>query len=114
MQRIRDERARWSVQPLEWVQLEDGAIHISTRVSGPPSSKLAWLTACVELFDENGASLGRHWYPFDLEQVPRGGPADLPVRLPAVDHTVGSVTLRLVLDPTPEEATHIRELQSGS
>ena len=80
--RVLEQRARWTVQALDWVQLEDGAIHVSTRVSGPPNSKLEQLTVLVDLLDPDNGSLGQHWYTFDLTQVPRGGPKDVPVRPP--------------------------------
>jgi len=110
-QRVLKERARWTVQPLEWVQLDDGAVQIGTRISGPPNSKLAALTVRIDLMDAAGARIESHWYTFDLTAIPRGGPKDVPVRLPPVDQPVDSVQVQLVLEPTEEEATHIRELQ---
>jgi len=113
-ERVRKERARWTVLPLEWVQLDDGAIHIGTRISGPPNSRIDALTVRIDLQDAAGARVSRHWHTFDLTQVPRGGPKDVPVRLPPTEQVVESVSLQVVLDPSPEEAAQIKELQDLS
>jgi len=110
-ERVRKERARWTVQAFEWLQLDDGAIHIGTRVSGPPNSRIDSLTVRIDLLDDAGEPLDRHWHTFDLTQIQRGGPRDVPVRLPAMDRVVEAVSVQLVLDPTDEEAAKIVELQ---
>jgi hypothetical protein len=112
--RVHKERARWNVQPLEWVQTREGAVQLSTRISGPPNSKIEALTVRIDLLDTSGQAIRQHWHSFDLTQIPRGGPKDVPIRLPAVEQQVDSVTVQRVLDPDPEQARHIKELLDAS
>lgn len=109
--RILEERARWNVQLLDWVQTEDGAINLSTRVSGPPNSALEQLTVSFLLMDAAENTLAREWHTFDLSQVQRGGPKDISVNISAAEHQVEGVGVSLVLEPTPEDEPHIVELQ---
>jgi hypothetical protein len=109
--RILEERARWNVQLLDWVQTEDGAINLSTRVSGPPNSTLRQLTVSFLLMDAAENTVARRWHTFDLSQVQRGGPKDILVSVSAAEHKVEGVGVSLVLEPTPEDEPHIVELQ---
>jgi hypothetical protein len=109
-QKILEERARWDVRVLSWAQEPDGTIKVSTRVSGPPASKLAQLTARVDLLDAADATVGDHWQVFDLAQVPRGGPSDLMVIIPDPGAPVEGLALNLMLEPTEEERGRIVEL----
>lgn len=111
--RVRKERARWNVQPLEWIQTEAGAVQLGTRVSGPPNSKIEALTVRIDLLDASGEVIRHHWHSFDLTQIPRGGPKDVPIRLPAIEQQVENVAIQLVLDPDPEQAQHIKELSDA-
>lgn len=108
---VLEQRARWDVQPLDWVETPDGSINLSVRLSGPPNSKIEQLTVRIELMDGTGESIRQVWHTFDLTKVPRGGPKDISLRLAAGAGSVESVGLSLVLDPTAEEAQQIRELQ---
>jgi hypothetical protein len=108
---IQEQRARWDVLVLSWAQDADGAINISTRVSGPPNSKLDVLTVRIKLLDSAGKVVDTVWHSYDLEQVPRGGPADLIVRIPQASEAVTALALDLALMPSPEERAHIEELQ---
>ena len=109
--RVLEERARWNVQLLDWVQTEEGAVNLSTRVSGPPNSSLEHLTVGFLLMDAAENTLAREWHTFDLSEVPRGGPKDIMVSVSAAGHAVEGVGVTLVLEPTPDDETHIRELQ---
>jgi hypothetical protein len=106
---IRAERARWSVLALEWVRTADGSIQISTRVSGPPNSTIGRLTVRVDLLDTAGETLRSDWHAFDLNDIPRGGPADRPIRLEPLDGVEG-VSIDLMGNPTEDEIPHITEL----
>lgn len=109
-QKILDERARWEVRVLNWAQEPGGPINISTRVSGPPASKIKHFTVRVDLLDADEQKLGEHWHTFDLAQVPRGGPSDLFVRIPDPGWPVENLALNLMLEPAPEERSRLREL----
>jgi len=108
--KVRSERARWEVQALEWVRAADGSIQISTRVLGPPSSKIDKLTVRIDLLGAGGDALRADWHTFDLTGIPRGGPADRPIRLAPLSGVEG-VSIDLMLDPTAEEIPHIEELE---
>lgn len=109
--KILQERARWSVAVLDLSQNEEGTVNISTRVSGPPNSTLGSLTVRVQLTDAEDKVIERVWHTFDLSGVERGGPADLPIRVPDFPEEVFGAGVDMVLTPTPEERTHIEELQ---
>ena len=93
--KIQEQRARWTVQPLNWVQTEDGSINLSLRVSGPPSTPLEQLTVRIDLLDAGGGSVGVAWRTFDLAEIPRGGPKDLAVRIPSVEQPVEELGVSL-------------------
>jgi hypothetical protein len=109
--KILQERARWNVVVLDLSQNDEGTVNISTRVSGPPSSKLRSLSVRVQLTDAEDKVIDRVWHTFDLSGVERGGPADLSIRVPDFPQEVFGAGVDLVLAPTPEEQTHIEELQ---
>jgi len=109
--RVLEERARWNVQLLDWVQTEEGAVNLSTRVSGPPNSSLEQLTVSFLMMDAAENTLAREWHTFDLSQIPRGGPKDVIVSVSAAGHAVEGVGVSLVLEPTADDEPHIRELQ---
>jgi hypothetical protein len=110
--KLLEERARWDVRILNWAQLEGGAIHVATRVSGPPNSKLSHLTVRMILLDAAETEIGEHWHTYDLSQVPRGGPTDFDVLIPDPGMVVDGMGLSHVIEPTPEQERRIRELQS--
>ena len=60
---------------------------------------------------DRGAVRDDVWRSLDLSQAPRGGPADLAVRLPAGDYEVEELGLDTVPEPTAGEEPHIKELQ---
>jgi hypothetical protein len=110
-QAVLEQRARWDVQVLSWAQDAEGAINISTRVSGPPSSKLDSLTVRIKLLDSAGNVVDTVWHTYDLGKVPRGGPADVIIRIPRASEAVTSLAVDMALIPTAEERAHIEELQ---
>lgn len=110
--RVLEQRARWDVQALGWVLNPDGSINLSTRLTGPPNSKIDQLTVAVELLGAGEAVVGRVWHTFDLAQVPRGGPKDIVIRIEPPGAEVENLGLVRVLQPTPEEEPHIAELQA--
>lgn len=108
--RVLEERARWNVQLLDWVQTTEGMVNLSTRVSGPPNSQLTDLTVAFLLMDAQENTLAREWHTFDLTQVPRGGPKDIVVSIPAEGYAVEGVGVDMVLQPGAEDEPHISEL----
>ena len=106
------ERSKWTVQPPKWAATPQNVIHVSTRLSGPPNSKIKTLTVRFVLQDAEQNELADHWYTYDLSQLPRGGPKDINVSIPAGDLAVESLGLDLMLQPTEEQAARIPELQS--
>ena len=108
---ILTQRARWNVQLLDWVQTPEGTLNVGTRITGPASSKIERLTVMFDLQDASGGSLGRRWHTYDLSQAPRGGPADLTIRLEAEGLSVEALGLDLMLQPEAEEERHIEELR---
>ena len=110
-QKILDERARWEVRVLNWAQEPGGPINISTRVSGPPASRIGQLTVRFDLLDADEEKLGEHWNTFDLAQAPRGGPSDLLVRIPDPGRPVENLALNLMLEPTAAERSRLVELK---
>jgi hypothetical protein len=111
---ILEQRMRWDVTVLNWAQDEQGGINISTRVSGPPNSDLRYLTVRVDLLDPGDNVIGDYWHTFDLEQVPRGGPADLYIRIPQASPLTVGLVLDMMLEPDPEEQARLVELQPDS
>ncbi len=111
-ERILSERARWTVTPLSWSMGEDGRITLSARLLGPVRSKIDRLTVRIELRDAQGTVVDREWWTLDLSGIQRGGPEDVLIRLPAREVAVEELTIDPVLDPTPEEISHIEELQT--
>jgi len=113
-QAVLEERARWNVTVLSLAQKEDGTVHLSTRVSGPPRARLDRLTVRFQLTDDAGAVLDRVWHTYDLDDVHRGGPADKFVRIERFPHEVAGAGVEPVLQPTEEEARHIPELVAAA
>jgi hypothetical protein len=109
--KIQEQRARWTVQPLNWVQTEDGSVNLSLRITGPPSTPLEQLTVRVDLLDAGGKAVDVAWRTFDLAEIPRGGPKDVAVRIPNVEQPVEELGVSLMLEATPEEERRIPELQ---
>jgi hypothetical protein len=108
--RAREQRARWNVTLLDWSQSPDGAVTLSTRVSGPPNSDLDQLTVLVQLFDADENEIDRTWHTFDLSDVQRGGPADKIIRIRDLPGEVAGAGIDPVLDPTADDEPHIPEL----
>jgi hypothetical protein len=108
---ILEERLRWDVTVLNWAPAHEGGINISTRVSGPPSSTLRQLTVRIDLLDPGDNVIGDYWHTYDLQQVPRGGPADLYIRIQKTSPLTVGLTLNMMLEPTAEEQGRIVELQ---
>ena len=110
--RVLEQRARWDVQGLGWVQNEDGSINFSTRLTGPPNSKIDQLTIVIELLGAGDATVGRVWHTYDLSQVPRGGPKDIVIRVEPAGAAVENLGLLRLLHPTAEDEAHIAEIQA--
>ena len=87
---------------------------IRARVSGPPNSDLRFLTVRVDLLDPGDNVIGEYWHTYDLEQVPRGGPADLYIRIPQASPLTVGLALDMMLEPDPEEQARLVELQPDS
>ena len=90
---------------------EDGRITLNARLLGPVRSQIDRLTVRIELRDAQGTVVDREWWTLDLSGIQRGGPEDVLIRLPAREVAVEELTIDPVLDPTPEEISHIEELQ---
>lgn len=108
---ILEERLRWDVTVLNWAQDEQGGINISTRISGPPNSDLRRLTVRVDFLDAGDNKIADHWHTYDLEQVPRGGPADLYIRVPQASNATAGLALDMMLEPAADEQERIVELK---
>jgi hypothetical protein len=108
---VLEERSRWKVELLDWVEHEGRGLTMTTRVSGPVHSKLPWLTVRVDLLDASGEPVQRLWHSFDLAEVERGGPREFTTRLTVTTEGVEQLSLNPVLRPTEEEAAQLRELQ---
>ena len=104
-----EQRARWNVQARDWTQNDEQVVLLSTRVNGPPSSSLAALTVKILLQDASGATIEEIWHTYDLSELPRGGPKDITIPIPAQSPVAGLAVDR-VLNPTDAELTHIEEL----
>ena len=63
------------------------------------------------LQDAKQKEIGDHWYTYDLSQVPRGGPKDVNVYIPAGDLAVEGLGLDRMDPPTEEQEARIPELQ---
>ena len=113
---ILDQRARWDVRILNWAQEPGGDLNVSTRISGPPNSRLSQLTVRFTLLDAGGGTVAQFWHTYDLSRVPRGGPGDFLVRIPAGARSIDGLAVGLVCEPTDAEAAHMPELEvrSGS
>jgi hypothetical protein len=70
------------------------------------------LTVRVDLLDGDDNKIGEHWHTYDLSQAPRGGPADLYIRIPHATTKVVGLALDMVLEPSPEEEERLIELRS--
>lgn len=108
---LQEQRARWDVLVLNWAQDADANLLVSTRVSGPPHSKLEQLTVRLALLGESGAEVGEHWQVFDLAEIPRGGPRDIDLRIPAGDRAVDGIAVDYLFDPTDAQRARMPELQ---
>jgi len=109
--RVLEQRARWSVELLDWAARDDGAISFSVRVSGPPRSSLEKLTFRVGFYGAGGQPIGTEWRTIDLTQIPRGAPTDMLFVAGPLEQAVEGLAVELVLRPTTEERAHIPELQ---
>ena len=112
-EQILSDRARWTLTPLSWSMSEDGRITLNARLLGPVRSQIDRLTVRIELRDAQGTVVDREWWTLDLSGIQRGGPEDVLIRLPAREVAVEELTIDPVLDPTPEEISHIEELQTN-
>jgi hypothetical protein len=108
--KILEERLHWDVTVLNWAQDNEGSINISTRISGPPSSALSHLTVRVDFLDAGDSKIAEHWHTFDLKQVPRGGPADLYIRVPQASGAIVGLTLDMLFEPSQAEQERMVEL----
>jgi len=105
-----EQRARWTVLALDWTQTDDHVVLLSTRLSGPPNSPLDHLTVRILLRDAAGATIQEIWHAYDLSQVPRGGPKDFTIRIPAAVSVEG-LAVDPVRRPGEDERTHLEELR---
>ncbi len=110
LDKVLEQRARWTVLALDWTQTEDHVVLLSTRLNGPSNSPLDRLTVCIVLKDAAGATIDKVWHTYGLSEIPLGGPEDITIRIPA-DAPVEELGLDRVLRPTPDERSHIRELR---
>jgi hypothetical protein len=110
---VHQQRARWRVDLLSWAAGEDGSLALSTRLTGPPRSSLEQLTIRIAMLDALEQPIETAWWTFDLTAIERGGPEDVLFRIPAPESAVEveGLILESVLNPTPEDVPHIRELR---
>ncbi|NIM64043.1 MAG: hypothetical protein GTN89_16015 [Acidobacteria bacterium] len=105
-----EDRARWNVLALDWTQNDEHVVLLSTRVNGPPNSPLDRLTVRIELRDASGATVKSVWHTYDLSELPRGGPKDITVRIPA-DGSVEVLGVDRMLNPADDDRAGIVELE---
>jgi len=110
-QDVLEQRARWTVQLLSWAGDQQGGYRLSTRISGPTSSSIDRLTVAIDLLDDQGARIERVWHTFDLSDIPRGGPKDVSLRVPAAEMPASGIAIDPVSNPTDEERRQIAELR---
>jgi hypothetical protein len=111
-ERVLEERSRWKVTTLSWAMTADGAITLSTRVSGPAQSTLERLTVRIVLQDAAGNPVHHEWRTLDLSGIERGGPEDILLRLQAPEGaSVEGLGIDTVPAPTPEDIPHLEELR---
>lgn len=110
LDKVLEQRARWTVLALDWAQTEDHVVLLSTRLNGPSNSPLDRLTVCIVLKDAAGATIDKVWHTYGLSEIPLGGPEDITIRIPA-GAPVEELGLDRVLRPTPDERSYIRELR---
>jgi hypothetical protein len=110
---VLEERARWNLQLLSWIPVEDSAVTLNIRVSGPPNAGIEKLSYRVILFDQAEQTLSTTWLTLDLTEIKRGGPKDLFRRVEAETDQVAGVAVDVVYSPTPEQEQFIEELQLG-
>ena len=104
-----EERARWSVQALDWTQNSDNVVLLSTRVNGPPRGALDRLTVKIVLQDAAGATIDEIWHTYDLTELPQGGPKDITIRIPS-GVTVEGLGVDRMLSPSETDRQRIDEL----
>lgn len=104
-----EQRARWNVLALDWTETEDHVVLLSTRINGPTNSPLERLTVRIVLHDASGATIEEVWHTYDLSELPRGGPKDITIRIPA-GVPVEGLGVDRVLRPTQDERQRIAEL----
>lgn len=110
-ERVLRDRARWTVTLESWSVRDDGAINLSTRVSGPVRSRLERLTVHIVLQDGEGNALDHEWRTLDLSGIERGGPKHVLLRLEPREFDVEGIGVDTVPDPGPDEIPHIEELR---
>ena len=110
LEKALEERQRWDVLALNWTQNAEQVVMLSTRLSGPPNAAIEQLSVRVTLTDAAGAQVDQVWHVYDLSEVPRGGPKDITIRIPA-DQPVEGLSLDPVPYPTAEERADIEELR---
>ena len=110
LDKVLEQRARWTVLALDWAQTEDHVVLLSTRLNGPSNSPLDRLTVRIVLQDAAGATIDKVWHTYGLSEIPLGEPEDITIRIPA-GAPVEELGLDRVLRPTPDERSHIRELR---
>jgi len=57
LDKVLEQRARWTVLALDWTQTKDHVVLLSTRLNGPSNSPLDRLTVCIVLKDAAGATI---------------------------------------------------------
>ncbi len=105
-----EERAGWSVDVQSWVPV-DGGVKAVLLVVAPPRASLDTLTVRARLYGAGDAIVGEQWLPLDVADVRTGAGREMTVSLETGDAEVEAMTVEVVVDPTPEEERHIRELQ---
>ena len=104
------QRSRWSVELVSWIQKQDGNLGVEVRFTGPPSTTLERLTIRISQLDAEGAVISSSWHTIDTKDVPLGAPKELRFNIPPAEGVEG-LTAENVLAPTAEDEQNIPELK---
>jgi len=104
------ERASWSVEARSWVPVE-GGVNVGLLLTAPAHPKLEFLTVRVRLYGPRETLLDEQWVELPVAGAEPGVGRDTTVLIESAAEGVEGITVETVDDPTPEEATHSRELR---
>ena len=110
--KILEQRAQWSVEPLDWATTPENAVQMTVRVTAPArGSDLDRLTFRIDLVGDTGAVADSEWKTIDLTELGARGSKEYMLRLARREFTIVEVRVDPVATPTPDDEQHIDELR---